>query len=255
MDDYKIGLKIWSINKEYFQPAQILISEGYCDFLEIYYVPGSSADYVSLWKKIDAPIFVHAPHYSHRVNLSLREFEEGNRKSLDEAITFAKRLDARGAIIHGGTGGTIDELIRQISRFDRNTLIIENKPVCGLNDAFCVGVTPEDIKTILDELGMRFCLDISHAIIAANTLGIDALELIDSFISLGPTLYHLCDSYTDGNVDHHLNIGDGDYDFPALLSHIPKDAWITLETPKNKKPGLLDVIDDVQLLRHLCGHE
>ena len=124
-----------------------------------------------------------------------------------------------------------------------------------MNNSLCVGVTVEDVERIVAGLGVRFCLDISHAMIAANTLGIDALTMIDDFIALKPAMYHLCDNHLESAMDQHMNIGDGTYDFPALLSRIPPGAWITLETPKAAEDSLLDFIEDVTRLRAAYGHE
>ena len=66
----------------------------------------------------------------------------------------------------------------------------------------------------------NFCLDFSHAIKSAITLGLDPYENIKSLLDLDPVIFHVCDGDMTQEVDRHLNIGEGEFDFSKIFSMI-----------------------------------
>lgn len=247
------GLKVWSINKSYVAPAEELLNDGYCDFLEIYFIPWSLKESITSWEKVCAPIIVHAPHYAHGMNLAQNKKKEENIKLYMETAEFATSLGVDEIIVHCGNNGTLDELIKQIQLLDDDRILVENKPLIGQDDQVCVGITPEDISRVIIETGAAFCLDINHAIQAATTMGKDHKEFLSGFIQLSPVLYHLCDSYMRREKDIHLNIGEGDYDFSWILPLLPVDSRVTIETPKASEINLDDYRTDIERLRLLIN--
>ena len=62
----KLGLKIWSRNGNYVQPAVDLYEKGMFDYIELFAVPGS-ASYIEKWENLDIPFVLHAPHSQKRL--------------------------------------------------------------------------------------------------------------------------------------------------------------------------------------------
>lgn len=72
----------------------------------------------------------------------------------------------------------------------------------------------------LDELGLGFVLDVGHAHLNGN---------LESFLAASsPVHVHLHDN--NGIQDDHAACGSGTIDFPRVLSSIPPDATLIIET-------------------------
>lgn len=84
---YKIGLKLWSINTDYYYDEAIrLYNDGVYDYIELYVVPNMT-DTIEKWKKLDIPFIVHCPHFSHGFNLAKIENKDlyfGTPLSVDD---------------------------------------------------------------------------------------------------------------------------------------------------------------------------
>ena len=67
---YKIGLKLWSINTDYYYDEAIrLYKDGVFDYIELYVVPNST-DSIVKWKKLNIPFIIHCPHFAHGFNMA-----------------------------------------------------------------------------------------------------------------------------------------------------------------------------------------
>ncbi len=84
---YKIGLKIWSINTDYYYDEAIrLYNDGVYDYIGLYVVPNTT-DTIEKWKKLDIPFIVHCPHFAHGFNLAKIEKKDssfGTPHSVDD---------------------------------------------------------------------------------------------------------------------------------------------------------------------------
>ena len=81
----KIGLKLWNINVDFYpKEAQKLFYDEIFDYIELYIVP-NNLDKIKVWKKLNIPIDIHAPHYAHKLNLSKKESYDLNYKKYLEA--------------------------------------------------------------------------------------------------------------------------------------------------------------------------
>ncbi|MBR2158459.1 MAG: hypothetical protein IJ964_00665, partial [Campylobacter sp.] len=62
---YKIGLKLWSLNENYIEPAKELYECGKYDYIELYTVP-NSLQMLPLWQNLakdcGVKFAIHAPH-------------------------------------------------------------------------------------------------------------------------------------------------------------------------------------------------
>ncbi len=240
----KIGLKIWSTNDFYIEPIKKLYKSKVFDYLELFVVPGS-LKYIDIWKDLNIPIILHAPHYAVGFNFSDKSKEKDNKDLLGLVKEYNDYLKPIKIIFHPGINGTIDETIRQIKLFKSefieifNIALIENKPSLGLNNEICIGDSPDAISKIIENTNIGFCLDIGHAICysASNELKWDSV--LKEFNTLNPTIYHISDGDMSNKKDQHLNLGKGNYDFKKIFRVLKlHNAWISIETEKNSLNNL-----------------
>ena len=244
----KIGLKLWSINKNYFNEAKRLFEEGFYDYIELYAVP-DTLEHIAFWKTLNIPFIIHAPHYGSGLNFSVPEKADENRRLAEQAIRYADELEAEYIIFHPGISGCIEETARQMSRIAEPRILLENKPYRGFGDLICVGSRPEEIASVMKQCNIGCCLDIGHAICAANSHGVDHVAFLKQFVALGPSMYHLSDGDVNGQLDRHDHLGEGSYDLETLIKLIDFNKPITLETDKNSKHDLDDFRKDVGDIR------
>lgn len=252
----RYGLKLWSINKNYINAAKSLYEKNIYDYIELYAVPNSFDEYAALWKNLNIPYIIHAPHFLHGLNFSNYEQEKENIRLAYDALKFADFLNAEKVIFHPGIKGDYKETARQINLINDERMLIENKPKNVAvkmenlkSDDICVGYDYTQISYILENTNARLCLDIGHATCAANSMGIDYKLQLEDFIKLNPYMYHISDGDILSGIDKHYHIGSGSYDFNTIFSLIPKDAVISIETEKNSKDNLDDFIEDVNKLK------
>lgn len=253
-----LGLKLWSINTDYYLFEAIRLFESKVfDYIELYVVP-NSLEHLKKWKiakkNHDIPFIIHCPHFAHGFNLAKAEKRESNFKIYTEVKKFADELDGKFIIFHGGIDGNIDETAKQLASFKERRALIENKPYVALPNRmggeFCRGYNTKEITTVMNEANCGFCFDFGHAICAANSLKKDIWEYLDEFISLNPNMFHLTD-VTDitSPYDSHPHLGTGQLDLVKIKSMLPQNAIVTLETNKSSKETLDDFIGDVLCMR------
>ena len=249
----KIGLKLWNTNVDYYlKSAVTLYKQGIFDYIELYIVP-NNLDKIDIWKSTGIPFDIHAPHSAHKMNLANANFSDSNFALYCDVKKYADELNARYIVFHGGVDGTCNEIARQLTSFSDDRALIENKPYKPLKFVCAkeyMGAKPDDIKYIIKNSSCGFCLDIGHAICAANSFKFEPYSYIQDFVSLNPSKVHLSDMYVVAEEDMHLNFGLGDIDFKLLLGEIlPKDIDITIETNKHSATDLNDFVQDVKFLR------
>src|SRR5947207_12845625 len=109
----KIGLKLWSINKNYIEQAIRLHKNSSYQYIELFSVPNSFQTHADLWielkKSLGINFIIHAPHFAQGMNLAKAECFDNNMKLAQEALRFADALDAQYVIFHPGFGGDDDE--------------------------------------------------------------------------------------------------------------------------------------------------
>ncbi len=253
---YKKGLKLWSINTDYYYDEAIRIyNEGVFDYIELYVVP-ETINTLQKWKKLKIPFLIHCPHFAHGFNLAKKEKQESNRKIFEEVQQYADTLNAEYIVIHGGIDGDIRETAVQLALFNEPRALIENKPYVALPNRmkgeFCRGYNIAEIKAVQEISGCGFCLDFGHAICAANSLKQEPYSYIEQFLKLNPQMYHLTDIEDMTSVyDSHPHLGTGELDIKRILKMIPDNKYITVETVKNSKENLNDFVDDTIYLEGL----
>lgn len=256
---YRIGLKLWSVNTgAYLREAERLFAEGFFSYIELFVVPDTMVT-LGAWERLHVekgvPFVIHNAHAATGFNLAERAAEARNREIYAQTRAFADALDARHVIFHGGVDGSIEETARQLKSLEEPRALLENKPAKPLpNNAgvtSCRGATIDEIDHVLVEAGCGFCLDVGHAVCAANTQGIEpyayAEELNGRF---SPAMFHLSDvADMSSQYDAHPHLGTGTLDIPRLKRTIfPPDAAISIETVKDSPVNLDDFARDVESL-------
>jgi RimJ/RimL family protein N-acetyltransferase len=129
--------------------------------------------------------------------------------------------------------------------------IIENKPKIGLKMEDCIGAAPGEIEKLISETGMGFCLDIGHAVCYAAWAKIPYYDILDSFLKLNPCMFHLSDGFMNSNTDSHTNLGFGNYPLCNIIKLIPANAYVTIETNKDRALNLKDFQNDITYMKKL----
>lgn len=252
---FKLGLKLWSTNKNYYEEAIKLYGEGIYDYIELFAVPGSYKENISMWKnakdKYGISFVIHAPHYSSGMNLAVKDKEENNKVLAGEAFNFADDLSSDTVIFHSGVGGSEDETARQLRAIHDKRIVIENTPYLTIDGRqVCNGHSPEQIEMIAEKSKVGFCLDFGHAICAANSKRVQPYDYINDFLSLNPKMFHLTDGDLKSEKDQHRHFGNGDFDISKMISLMPAGARITVETVKDETDNLNDFVRDMKFLKN-----
>ncbi len=250
----RLGLKLWSINTDYYYDEAIrLYKSGVYDYIELYVVPGS-LQHLARWQLLDIPYIIHSPHFMHGFNLAKAECELSNLEYYQEVREFADSLSAEYIIFHGGIDGSVAETARQLATFAESRALIENKPYRAIpnrmHGEFCRGYNASELEVVVANSGAGVCLDFGHAICAAASQQVDCYDYIAEFLQLNPKMFHLTDVKSlDDEYDKHLHLGTGALDVERILAMIPSDAVITLETDKADSRLLNDFVGDVEYVR------
>lgn len=246
MKHLDFGLKLWSTNTDLISAAIKLIDEKIFNYIELLVVPGTQ---ISPFM-IDVPYIIHIPHHKFGLNIGDARIKKYNLLKITECMAWADELDAKYMILHAGDGSMehAGDLLYELK--DRR-LLIENMPKVGLDDEMMIGYTPEQIEELMGKNGSGLCLDFGHAIKAAKSLSLDYKDFIKSFLVFEPRVFHISDGTLDYEKDEHLNIGQGEYEFPFLLGCINKNSsrLVTLEIPRMNQRSLREDIDNVMRLK------
>ena len=251
---HKLGLKLWSVNTDhYLSEARRLYELGVFDYLELYVVPGS-LNALTLWKNLDIPYIIHCPHFAHGFNLADSAKRAFNADIYSEVKRFADALKARYIIFHGGVDHCIEETAAQLAAFHEPRALLENKPMRALpklmGGRYCRGYSVQEIRYVQDVAHCGFCLDIGHAVCSANSQGIEAYSYIQDFSRLQPTMVHLSDvADMSSEYDAHPHLGTGELDLQRVISLLPQDCPVSLETIKSSPSDLDDFAEDVRIFR------
>ena len=257
----KIGLKLWSVNTDaYLREAGRLYADGVFSYIELFVVP-DTLDTLDAWHRLheerSVPFVIHNAHAAAGFNLADRSAEVRNREICAQTRKFADALDARYVIFHGGVDGSIEETSRQLKALEEPRALLENTPVKPLPNkagvTSCRGATIDDIGHVLAATGCGFCLDVGHAICAANAQGLEPYSYIAELSRrFKPAMFHLSDVVDMSSpYDAHPHLGTGALDIARLKRELfPGDAMISIETVKDSPTDLGDFVQDTRRLRN-----
>lgn len=250
---YFIGLKLWSINTDYYlKEACRLYRKGIFDYIELYVVP-NTLETLPAWKSLKIPYIIHNAHFIHGFNLSQKEKRNSNKNIYLQTKQFADTLNGKYIIFHGGEDGNYNETAYQIASFNEPRALLENLPIHPLPNSSakrCLGATFKEIECIIQGCDCGFCLDFGHAVCAANAQHLNPYEYIHKLAGLKPKMFHLSDINKQSDIyDSHIHFGYGEMDIAKLKHEIlPDDAIVSIETEKNSTTNLSDFEQDVSFL-------
>ncbi|MBS3078876.1 hypothetical protein J4218_02030 [Candidatus Pacearchaeota archaeon] len=235
----KIGVKTFS-NEQVLEHFKDKV-----DFFEIMAVEKNDYDFL---KKFKLPIVIHAQHSRFNIDYADKLKKEINLKSINFAIDLANKTKSNKIIVHPGSSQnktcSKEQAIDFLKNIDDKRILIEN--LIPLEDS--IGLTPLDIKEFLDKTNKKFCLDINHAIETATSLKQDYIQVIKEFLKLKPIHYHLGGQIIKESKTH-LSLEDSDFDIKEIISLLPKNAEITLETTMD-----IDKLDkDVEIIKKIIN--
>jgi len=238
--NFQLGLKAWTTNLPLIPEAVALHREGKLDYIELFCVPHTARDTSGHWANTGIPYVIHAAHSLTGLNYARHEMREANRELTFESFFLADALRSTSIVFHPGSDGKLSETLSQIKSLRDDRMILENKPLRGLNGVNCVGSTVSEMSELCSALDLRFCLDFGHATAAANSYRVPPLDFIHSFLSLNPSLFHLTDGDFASELDHHDQYGKGSFPLEAYLKMVPPEGLVTDEA----KRACSDKIDE-----------
>lgn len=253
-----MGLGIRSNEPQLIRNANELFKTGVVDFAEIFLMPGTSNTEFS---QLEMPLTIHAPHDGSGLNLCEPEKTEFSVKCINEASELADELNAKYVAFHPGHIGIKDDyenamkcMISEMNFPNKKKLCVENLTYKAvIPEMICTCHKPEDIKRIMQQCGLGFCLDLNHAYKAAASLKANPKDFIKKFMALNPSYFHLSDGNSSIEDDEHLMLGKGDYDLKFLKKCImlSESKMVVIETRRQSKTSFGENARDIMFLRDL----
>jgi uncharacterized protein len=122
----------------------------------------------------------------------------------------------------------IDMIKRVIDRFSPDQVILENTPMARTGREYMRPIVdPQTISEIIEQSGCRLLLDLSHALISAVTLGMEASSYIQNLPVNRLAEVHITGTVLEnGQLVDHRAMQDGDW--PLLewaLTQIRSRSW------------------------------
>jgi len=234
LNNRKIGLKIGPWTQDIKR-----IDKWGADFFELY--ASQTLEWLAGCK---TPVkVVHMAHFRDGVNPANPARRKRNALALGLALSLANQTGAKKIILHPelkeGPDCSVEALVDFISSSYDSRLLIENMPYSSSGQShYCS--SPDEIKKVIEETKIGFCLDYPHAAEYAARLNLDLEMLLKNFLALKPRHFHLADTdlrsvFKEQYNEEHLNLWEGNLPLELIRKYIPEDAQITLETPKSKK--------------------
>ena len=205
-------------------------------------------------------LYVHAPYPINVASLNNRIRIPG-RKLLQQHVTAAAEIGAKGVIVHGGHLGVDEDAAKGFDNWRKCIdgldlavpLLIEN--TAGGDNAMArrleaIARLWDAISTASGASNVGFCLDTCHAHAGGNNLStvVDQVRAITGRIDL----VHANDSRDefDSGADRHTNFGSGHIDGDVLAEVVrAAGAPVVCETPG----GVEGQAADITWLRHAVG--
>lgn len=218
---------------------------------EIRYAGGAEALRVAA-QDAGVDLYVHAP-YIVNVATTNNRIRIPSRKLLQQHMSAAASIGAKGLIVHGGHVNAADDPEKGYDNWRKAVeatrieipLLIEN--TAGGTNAMTREL--ERIGRVFDAVAaaegadqVGFCLDTCHA----HASGIDVATAVEQVRSLTGRvdLVHLNDSRDDfgSGADRHTNLGHGHVD-PDAMAAVVRDAGVpvVLETPGGPAEHATDI--------------
>ncbi len=197
-------------------------------------------------------IYIHAPYVINVASTNNR-IRIPSRKLLQQTVTLAAQVGAKGVVVHGGhvtadddPAVGFDNWRKAVDGLDAECpIFIEN--TAGGNNAMARYL--ESIDRLWDAIStakggdqVGFCLDTCHA----HAAGVELAGLVDRVMAITGRidLVHANDSRDafGSGADRHANLGDGFCDPAGLVEVVTKSgAPALVETPQGEESQRRDV--------------
>jgi len=217
----------------------------------------SLADF-DIFKKNNIQVALHTPHTNHSFDVF-----NLNKKNLsiwhDQVLKAADYLNSQFIVTHTGVGESKEIFQKESQKLKDPRVLMENMPYRGFIDlggVICFGYSKDQLEFIHRECGFDFCFDVCHAVASAASQKIDVYEFISDCIgTLKPSYFHLASGNVDEEIDRHLNIWDGNFDFLWLKKELAQranqeDIFLVFETPKTGE-GLENDVKNIEYFKKL----
>lgn len=259
MKSIRFGIKLWTINEDSFQACENLLKNQTFDYIELYIVPNRyNLDSLSRFSKYE--VILHAPSFNHKFNIANKNniFHDAIKsiQKVSEIVNSTHTIFHPGVKVDKTKQDYLEVVIDNIKEIQELGIevIIENVPVLALDGTTkLVASSFEDFKLITEKTGALKCIDIAHTVASANFFKIDPMSYIKIFLELEPYMVHICDGDYNALTDKHLNINTGTFPLIDVLKLLPRDIYVSLETPKSDYLKLTDDIDNLNLLKNLLN--
>ncbi len=238
----KFGLKVGpGVTKEYLNAVR-----DNADFIEAYAHPDYDYRVLEYW---DNPIIFHFPHSDNGTNFANPKKHDLNVLALRHTLQLADKFKAEKIIFHPELFEDDDcthEVLEQFVKDNYDSrLHLENMPY-NCKGVRHIGTSPEEVLYLLEQLGVKFCLDFAHATEYFAKIGADRNSM-QTFLDLKPNHFHVTDTdlgkVNDQDFDEqHVAFGEGNMDIEWVKSLIPDNAFVTLETPMDSKRHLSELM-------------
>jgi deoxyribonuclease-4 len=222
--------------------------------------PGGAEALKAAAQDAGVDLYVHAPYPINVASLNNRIRIPG-RKLLQQHVTAAAEIGAKGVVVHGGHLGVDEDSAKGFDNWRKCIdgldlpvpLLIEN--TAGGDNAMARRL--EAIERLWDAVGrasgaenVGFCLDTCHAFAG----GLDLATVVDDVRAVTGRidLVHANDSRdeADSGADRHTNFGSGTIDAEAVAAVVrAAGAPVVCETPG----GAEGQAADIARLRELVG--
>lgn len=248
------GVKIIAKNKNLLLKSLDLVDKELFDYIELLLTPEFTLTGEFIDKLSNIKLILHAPHENYGVDLGNIKKKNLTIKTIKKSLEWQEKLNADHLIIHCGTGD-LEVAKENLSIFkEYREIILENMPVVGINGEICLGYDAKTFEKLnIHDFGL--CLDFGHAIKASLSIGLNYREVISEFMRFKPKIFHISDGKLDREIDEHLNIGEGEYDFEFIREIIQKSEnnYITLETPRYNQNSLDEDIKNLELISNILS--
>jgi len=249
----KFGLKIIGNNEQLLSDSIKFVDTDMFDYIELLIPPTFNLSNKILNKISKIKLILHCPHENYGVDIGRKEKREFTIKMIKKSLQWMEKTNAIYLIIHCGTGN-IEVAKENLKLFKdyKDLILLENMPMIGLNGEICLGYNAKSFRD-LNVLNFGLCFDIGHAIKSSISLGVGYRDIILEFMQFNPRIFHISDGKFDKEIDEHLNIGEGEYDFEFINKIIRKSSsdMITLETPRNNNIDINEDLKNLEKLKNL----
>ncbi len=240
----KFGLKLWSTNVDLIDDAVALIDEKIYDYIDLLKITNTEITPFLC----GVPYIIHSDHNPGGLDLSDSSRMEQNLRSIDETFDWCDQLNAKYVVFHPDLKIGLNSK-RMLDKITDKRALIENMPNFTSKWQKMCGTTPLEIEFLLSK--KRLCLDFGHTIHSAKSHSVDYEFLIKEFLKLKPKMFHISDGITNDELDNHMRIGEGDFDFNFIMDCAKKSGvdYMTLETPRYNLELMNEAVEDLNKLK------